>query len=86
MFFVRALALEALNNPVAKRDWERMLELNLDEIEPAFVSTAQSFLLNYYSPTPTSTMTPEATQNTATPGTLTRTITPSRTFTITPTR
>lgn len=86
MFFVRAFALEALNNPVAKRDWERMLELDPDAIEPAYVSTAQSFLLNYYSPTPTITMTPEATQNTATPGTLTRTITPSRTFTITPTR
>ncbi|HSM23770.1 MAG TPA: tetratricopeptide repeat protein, partial [Anaerolineaceae bacterium] len=90
MYFVRALALEALKNPVAKRDWERMLELEPESIQPAWKSTAQSYLLNYYSPTPTVSLTPEPTRRTTTATTTTktstRTISPTFTITITPTR
>lgn len=86
MYFVRALALEALNDPVAKRDWERMLELDPQAIQPAWKSTAQSYLQKYYSPTPTVSLTPEPTQRLTTAATTSKTNQPTSTITITPTR
>lgn len=76
MFFYRALALEALENDVAKRDWERMLELGEAAYLPEWEATAQAYLLEkHYTATPQPS-------NTARPS---RTITPTRTSTPVPT-
>lgn len=85
MFFNRAIALEALNNDVAKLDWERMLELNPESIKPEWQATATAFLATHYPPT--RTMSPTLTSSkTVTPKTtITLTSTPEVTFTITPT-
>ena len=64
MYFVRALALEALKNNVAKRDWERMLELDPEAISPAWKATAEFYLNQYYTATPTPSETPKPTSST----------------------
>lgn len=58
MFFLRAVSLERLENDIAQRDWERMLELPEEALNPAWVATAQAFLNTYYTATPTATLTP----------------------------
>ena len=58
MFFLRAISLERLENDIAQRDWERLLELPGEALDPAWVATAQSFLNTYYTATPTATLTP----------------------------
>jgi len=70
MYFVRAIALEALKNDVAKRDWERMLELDPEAILPEWKATAEFYLNQYYTATPTPSETPTSTVTT-------RTITPT---------
>ncbi len=64
MFFYRAVSLEALKNDVAVQDWERMLNLPPEAIEPEWLATAQAFMSVRYSPTPslTGTITPRTTQ------------------------
>lgn len=85
MYFNRAIALEALNNDVAKLDWERMLELDPEAIKPEWQATASIFLATHYPPTSTMSPTLESSK-TATPRiTTTKTPTPKVTFTITPT-
>ncbi len=96
MYFVRAIALEELKNDVAQRDWERMLELDPEAVLPEWKATAEFYLLQYYTATPTPSETPSPTQNTRTPIPTTRTptntqtikptITPTMTATITPTK
>ncbi len=81
MFFYRAVSLEALKNDVAVQDWERMLNLAPEAIEPEWLATAQAFLSLRYSPTPslTGTITPRTTQTpsqTSTPPASTPTLTP----------
>jgi tetratricopeptide (TPR) repeat protein len=58
MFFIRAISLERLENEIAQRDWERMLELPEEALDPAWVATAQAYLNTYYTATPTITLTP----------------------------
>lgn len=58
MFFIRAISLERLENEIAQRDWERMLELPEEALDPAWVATAQAYLNSYYTATPTTTLTP----------------------------
>jgi len=97
MYFVRAIALEALKNDVAQRDWERMLELDPEAILPEWKATAEFYLSQYYTATPTPSITPTPTSKTRTiiPTTRTRTIipttktvtrTPSKSPTISPTK
>jgi tetratricopeptide (TPR) repeat protein len=91
MYFVRAIALEELKNDVAKRDWERMLELDPESILPEWKATAEFYLLQYYTATPTPSETPSPTSNTRTvlptsTPTNTQTIKPTMTVTITPTK
>lgn len=92
MYFVRALALEALKNDVAKRDWERMLDLDPDAILPEWKATAEFYLNQYYTATPTPSETPTSTIRTRTPTLTTRTPTSSSTTrssitpTVTPTK
>ncbi|MAT42471.1 MAG: hypothetical protein CL609_09030 [Anaerolineaceae bacterium] len=62
MYFYRALALEALQNKVAVRDWERMLSLDETMIKPEWQATAQFYLNQHYTPTPTLTKTPRPTR------------------------
>ena len=61
LYFYRALALEALENKVAVRDWERMLDLDKNAINPEWQATAQFYLNQHYTPTPTQTKTPRPT-------------------------
>lgn len=86
MFFVRAIALEALKNDVAKRDWERMLELDPDAILPEWKATAAYYLNQYYTATPTLAVTPSPLDNANPTPSLTGTLKPSATITVTPTR
>jgi len=92
MYFARAFALEALKNDVAKRDWERLLDLDPEAILPQWKATAEFYLLQYYTTTPTLTETPSPTSSTLTvvastqTPTITRTIKPTSTATITPTK
>ena len=92
MYFVRALALEELKNDVAKRDWERMLELDPDAILPEWKATAEFYLNQYYTATPTPSETPTSLIKTRTPTPTTRiptsssTIRPTNTPRITPTK
>jgi hypothetical protein len=62
MYFYRALALEALQNKVAVRDWERMLSLDETMVKPEWQATAQFYLNQHYTPTPTLTKTPRPTR------------------------
>ncbi len=62
LYFYRALALEALENKVAVRDWERMLALEENAIKPEWQATAQFYLNQHYTPTPTLTKTPRPTR------------------------
>ena len=72
MYFVRALALEQLQNEVAQRDWERMLELDPNAILPEWKATAEFYLNQYYTPTPTLTGTPSPLE-----GSVSGTVTPA---------
>lgn len=81
MFFVKAMALEALENDVAKLDWERMLELDPDAIQPEWKATAMSYLETHYPPTSTSAQTPDAPSTTTSE--ITSSPTPTRKTTIT---
>jgi tetratricopeptide (TPR) repeat protein len=81
MFFVKAIALEALENDVAKLDWERMLELDPDAIQPEWKATAMSYLETHYPPTSTSAQTPDAPSTTTSE--ITSSPTPTRKTTIT---
>ncbi len=72
MYFVRALALEQLQNEVAQRDWERMLELDPNAILPEWKATAEFYLNQYYTPTPTLTGTPSPLE-----GSVSGTVTPT---------
>jgi tetratricopeptide (TPR) repeat protein len=83
MYFVKALALEALENDVAKLDWERMLELDPEAILPEWKATAMAYLETYFTPTPTSSPTLTATKTITPKTTATKTPTPKITFTIT---
>jgi hypothetical protein len=83
MYFVKAIALEALENDVAKLDWERMLELDPEAILPEWKATALAYLETYFTPTPTSSPTLTATKTIAPKTTATQTPTPKITFTIT---
>ena len=81
MFFFRAVALEALDNDVAIQDWERLLSLPAEAIEPQWEATAQSFLSLRFSATPslTATSTPKTTRTpsgTGSPPPKTATVTP----------
>ena len=58
MFFLRAISLERLENEIALRDWERLMELPEEAIETAWKATAQAYLNTYYTATPTATRTP----------------------------
>ena len=51
MFFYRALSLEALENEVAIQEWERLMALPNEEIQPQFIATAQFYMNSYYTPT-----------------------------------
>jgi tetratricopeptide (TPR) repeat protein len=92
MYFVRAIALEALKNDVAKRDWERLLELDPEAILPQWKATAEFYLNQYYTATPTPSETPSPTSDTKTVVPSTQTLTKSQTVkptiksTITPTK
>lgn len=92
MYFVRAVALEALKNDVAKRDWERLLELDPEAILPQWKATAESFLNQYYTatPTPSETLSPTSNTKTVLPSTKTPpsspTVKPTVKSTITPTK
>ncbi len=92
MYFVRAIALEELKNEVAQRDWERMLELDPEAILPEWKATAEFYLNQYYTATPTQSETPSPTSSTRTvlpttkTPTNTQTIKPTMTVTITPTK
>jgi len=55
MFFYRALSLEALENDVAIQEWERLMALPKEEIDPEFIATAQFFMNSYYTATPSPT-------------------------------
>ncbi|PKO14617.1 MAG: hypothetical protein CVU39_14160 [Chloroflexi bacterium HGW-Chloroflexi-10] len=81
MFFNRALALEALDNKVAQQDWERMLELPPDSIDPVWKATAEAYLEKYYTATPapssTITITPTLRQTQGKTTTLTPTSKPT---------
>jgi tetratricopeptide (TPR) repeat protein len=83
MYFVKAIALEALENDVAKLDWERMLELDPEAILPEWKATALAYLETYYTPTPTSSPTLTATKTITPKTTASKTPTPKITFTIT---
>ena len=85
MYFVKAIALEALENDVAKLDWERMLELDPEAILPEWKATALAYLETYFTPTPTSSPTLTATITITPKTTATKTPTPKITFTITTT-
>jgi tetratricopeptide (TPR) repeat protein len=82
MFFVRAIALEELKNDVAQRDWERMLELDTEAILPEWKATAEFYLNQYYTATPSPSETPSPTSSTRT---VLPTTTPTKTQTIKPT-
>ncbi|MHB8132728.1 MAG: tetratricopeptide repeat protein [Anaerolineaceae bacterium] len=83
MFFYRAISLEALDNEVAIQEWERLIAIPENSINPVFLATAQYFISSHYTPTPTNTkssiltktMTPEITAPSN------RIITPSPTIT-----
>ncbi len=55
MFFYRALSLEALENDVAIQEWERLMALPNEEIDPQFIATAQFYMNSYYTSTPSPT-------------------------------
>ena len=78
LYYWRAMALEALNNPVgATENWKALLSLPEDAVPSAWARTASRHLLALNPPTPTATHT-----NTHTPTatrTPTRTSTPTRT-------
>lgn len=81
MYFVKALALEALENDVAKLDWERMLELDPEAILPEWKATALAYLETYFTPTPTSSPTLTATKTITPKTTASKTPTPKITIT-----